>query len=720
MNSLNSSQRKIIETINGPILVLAGAGSGKTRVITHRIVHMIQNIGIYPSNILALTFTKKAAKEMKNRIYNMMMNQTDFDQITLGTFHSIFSNILRKESHWLGFKSNYTIYDHKDSENVIKKILKDLNIDIFFNYKDIKKKISEYKNNLYGFLYKKKLINQKFEESFTKIYEFYTKRCFQANALDFDDILLHINYLFFYFPNVLKKYQKKFKYILIDEYQDTNLSQNTVIKNLVSQHKNLFVVGDDAQSIYGFRGANLSNILNFHLDYKNAKIFRLEQNYRSTNYIVQASNNIISFNKKKIFKKIWTNNEEGEKIKIYCASSEQEEAQYIACSILSIKRKKNLQFENFAILYRAKVQSHIIEYSLKKNNIPYHIYGSISFENRKEIRYFLAYLRVIVNPNDEESLLRILKIKNQKTVKNILILSQKKGITVYNIIKDIENYKSLLKIKNKTKNNFISLIYTLEKLRVNLEKDNAYIIAKNVISFLTKKNYYKNEDFQSILDNIFQYVKEQKELKNNGDISLFGFLQSFYLEIHEDFHHKENEKNKVSLMTIHLSKGLEFSIVFIAGLEENLFPSKSSILTPLKIEEERRLFYVALTRAQKKAVLTYAKHRFIWGEKKENTPSRFIHEINRNFIEIIENHHKHILEKKIYSLNHFHHVNHNKKNYENSKYLKMKKGVKVFHKNFGLGIIVELQNQNQIALIKFQKSGKKRIFIKLDKLVIYS
>ncbi|WP_341655674.1 UvrD-helicase domain-containing protein [Blattabacterium cuenoti] len=720
MNSLNSSQRKIIETINGPILVLAGAGSGKTRVITHRIVHMIQNIGIYPSNILALTFTKKAAKEMKNRIYNMMMNQTDFDQITLGTFHSIFSNILRKESHWLGFKSNYTIYDHKDSENVIKKILKDLNIDIFFNYKDIKKKISEYKNNLYGFLYKKKLINQKFEESFTKIYEFYTKRCFQANALDFDDILLHINYLFFYFPNVLKKYQKKFKYILIDEYQDTNLSQNTVIKNLVSQHKNLFVVGDDAQSIYGFRGANLSNILNFHLDYKNAKIFRLEQNYRSTNYIVQASNNIISFNKKKIFKKIWTNNEEGEKIKIYCASSEQEEAQYIACSILSIKRKKNLQFENFAILYRAKVQSHIIEYSLKKNNIPYHIYGSISFENRKEIRYFLAYLRVIVNPNDEESLLRILKIKNQKTVKNILILSQKKGITVYNIIKDIENYKSLLKIKNKTKNNFISLIYTLEKLRVNLEKDNAYIIAKNVISFLTKKNYYKNEDFQSILDNIFQYVKEQKELKNNGDTSLFGFLQSFYLERHEDFHHKENEKNKVSLMTIHLSKGLEFSIVFIAGLEENLFPSKSSILTPLKIEEERRLFYVALTRAQKKAVLTYAKHRFIWGEKKENTPSRFIHEINRNFIEIIENHHKHILEKKIYSLNHFHHVNHNKKNYENSKYLKMKKGVKVFHKNFGLGIIVELQNQNQIALIKFQKSGKKRIFIKLDKLVIYS
>ncbi|WP_185856655.1 ATP-dependent helicase [Blattabacterium cuenoti] len=720
MNSLNSSQRKIIETINGPILVLAGAGSGKTRVITHRIVHMIQNIGIYPYNILALTFTKKAAREMKNRISNMMMNQTDFDQITMGTFHSIFSNILRQESHWLGFKSNYTIYDHKDSENVIKQILKDLNIDISLNYKEIKRKISEYKNNLYGLFHKKKLINQKFEETLNKIYKFYTKRCFQANALDFDDILLHTNYLFFYFPNVLKKYQKKFKYILIDEYQDTNLSQNTVIKNLVSQHKNLFVVGDDAQSIYGFRGAHLSNILNFHLDYKNAKIFRLEQNYRSTNYIVQASNNIISFNKNQIFKKIWTNNEEGEKIKIYCASSEQEEAQYIACSILSIKRKTNLQFENFAILYRAKIQSHIIEYSLKKKNIPYHIYGSISFENRKEIRDFLAYLRVIVNPNDEESLLRILKKRNQKTVKNILSLSKKKGITVYNIIQNIENYKSLLKINNKTKNNFICLIFTIEKLRVNAEQENAYVIAKNVISFLTKKNYYnyKNEYFQSILDYIFQYVKKQKELKNHGDTSLSGFLRCFYLEIHEDINHKENKKNKVSLMTIHLSKGLEFSIVFIAGLEENLFPSKSSLSTPFKIEEERRLFYVALTRAQKKAVLTYAKHRFIWGEKKENTPSRFIHEMNKNFIDIAENHHK-PEKRKIHSLNHLHHVNHNK-NYENSKYLKMKKGVKVFHKNFGLGVIVELQNQNQIALINFQQSGEKRIFLKLDKLVIYS
>ncbi|WP_185860612.1 ATP-dependent helicase [Blattabacterium cuenoti] len=710
MNSLNSSQRKIIETINGPILVLAGAGSGKTRVITHRIIHMIQNIGISPSNILALTFTKKAAQEMKNRISNMIMEQIDFHKITLGTFHSIFSSILRKESHWLGFKSNYTIYDHKDSENVIKQILKDINIDISLNYKEIRIRISKYKNNLY-YLYNNKLKDKKLE-FFTKIYKCYMKRCFQANALDFDDILLHTNHLFLYFPNVLKKYQKKFKYILIDEYQDTNLSQYTIIKNLVSMHKNLFVVGDDAQSIYAFRGANISNILNFHIDYHNAKIFRLEQNYRSTNHIVQASNSIISFNKNQIIKKIWTNNEKGEKIQIYCASSESEEAQYIASSILSIKRKKNLQFENFAILYRANIQSHIIESYLKKKNIPYHIYGSISFFKRKEIRDLLAYLRVIVNPNDEASLLRIIKKVNQKILKNILSLSKKKENTIYSVIKNIENYKHLLKINNKTINKFTSLFFTIEKLRVNATQDNAYIVVKKLLNFLLKKNYnnYNHEDFKYILDHIFQYVKEQKKLKNNGDTSLFGFLQCFYLEINEDINHKKNERNKVSLMTVHLSKGLEFSIVFIAGLEENLFPSKSSFENQLKIEEERRLFYVALTRAQKKAVLTYAKYRFIWGEKKENIPSRFINELNKNFIDI-ENH-KYISKKKeIHSLNHF--------NHENSKYLEIKKGIKVFHKNFGVGTIVELQNQNKIALIKFQKSGEKRIFLKLDKLVIY-
>ncbi|WP_185858428.1 ATP-dependent helicase [Blattabacterium cuenoti] len=700
--SINSyQQRKIIETINGPILVIAGAGSGKTRVIIHRIVYMIKNIGINPSNILVLTFTKKSAKEMRDRISNIM-DKKNLDQITLGTFHSIFSNILRIESHWLGYKPNYTIYDQKDSENVIKKILKEINFNISLTPREVRNRISEYKNNLYNDDVKNQL-----SESFTKIYKYYIKRCFQANALDFDDILLQTNYLFFHFPHILKKYQEKFKYILIDEYQDTNSSQYTIIKSLASKYKNIFVVGDDAQSIYAFRGANISNILNFHIDYNKAKIFRLEQNYRSTNYIVQASNNIISFNKNQILKKIWTNNEKGEKVKIYGASSDKEEAQYIAYSILSMKEKKKLSFNNFAILYRVNIQSYIIEYALKEKNIPYKIYGSISFEKKKEIRDLFAYFRIITNPNDEESLLRILKKENQKIVKNILNLSRSKKNSVYEIVKNIENYQFLLKISEKTKDKLKKIILTIEKIRSYLEKKNAYVLSKEIIIFLLEKYDYFHEDFEDILKNICYYVHEQKKLKN-GDISLSGFLRHFYLET---FHDYNNEKNKVSLMTIHLSKGLEFSIVFIAGLEENLFPSKSSI-DNLKIEEERRLFYVALTRAQKIAILTYAKYRFLWGIKKKNIPSRFMNELNREFINVENDiNHRFSNKKKVNIFN---------DEFDEKKKKNLKKGEKVFHKNFGTGVIVDLQNKNQIAVIDFEKYGIKRILVKLEKFIISS
>ncbi|WP_185868929.1 ATP-dependent helicase [Blattabacterium cuenoti] len=708
--SLNSSQKKIIETINGPILVLAGAGSGKTRVITYRIVHMVKNIGINPSNILALTFTKKAAKEMKHRIYNMM-DKNHIDDMTLGTFHSIFSLILRKESHLLGYKPNYTIYDQKDSENVIKRILEDVDLDIdrSLTPKKIRKIISEYKNNLY-------IKNNRDSKYISKIYKFYIQRCLQSGALDFDDILLHTNHLFSNFPNILEKYQNKFKYILIDEYQDTNLSQKTIIKSLSSKYKNLFVVGDDAQSIYAFRGANISNILNFHIDYKNAKVFRLEQNYRSTLHIVQASNNIISFNKNQILKKIWTNNEKGEKVRIYCANSEKEEAQYIASSISSIRKKTKYSYEDFAILYRANVQSNIIEYALKEKNIPYKIYGSISFEKRKEIRDLLAYLKVIINSNDEESLLRILKKRNKNIIRDILDLSKKIKVTIYNIIKDIENYQHLLSINKKTKNKLKKLILVIENIRLKITEKDAFSIAKDVVFLLLEENSknYRYEHFLSILNNISYYVNEQKKLRNDGDISLSGFLQYFYLEIDENINHDKNDKNKVSLMTIHLSKGLEFPIVFIAGLEENLFPSKSSLNNQFKIEEERRLFYVALTRAQKKAVLTYAKSRFLWGERKKNIPSRFINELDHNFI-YVENKNSTYLEKNKLSISTV--VNNN--SYEERDF---KIGVKVFHKNFGSGLIIDLENENKVAIIRFIKSGKKRILLKfaLEKLFIYS
>ncbi|WP_185859789.1 ATP-dependent helicase [Blattabacterium cuenoti] len=699
-SSLNSSQRQIIETIHGPVLVIAGAGSGKTRVITHRIVHMINNIGIKPSTILALTFTNKAAKEMKIRISNML-NQADLNQISMGTFHSIFSRILRKESHWLGYKSNYTIYNQRDSENVIKKILDDFNLKTSLSPTKIRRKISEYKNNL------KSINNEKSYHDIKKIYEYYVKRCFKSEALDFDDILLHTNYLFFHFPKILHKYQEKFQYILIDEYQDTNFSQNTIIKNLSSKHRNIFAVGDDAQSIYAFRGANISNILNFHTDYNEAKIFRLEQNYRSTNHIVQASNKIISFNKNQIYKKIWTNNEKGEKVKIYGAHSENEEAQYIAYYIDFTK--KNTQFKNkdFAILYRTNTQSNILEHALKEKKIPYKISGSISFYKRKGIIDFLAFLKIITNPNEEESLLRIIKkIVNKKAIKLILNVSKNENKTLYQILKNLINYYPFLRINKKTKEKLENFILTIEKFRLELNDKNTYSMAKKIANLFLeedKKNYYHADDFQYILENISLYIKEQKILNKNGDMSLSGFLRYFSLREGTD---EENEENQVSLMTIHLSKGLEFSVVFIAGLEENLFPSKSSLENQLKLEEERRLFYVAITRAQKKAILTYAKYRFLWGKKIRTLPSRFIQEISEKFIDrengiIFNNQANPIIsldEKKTLSM--------------------LKKGVKVFHKNFGMGMILDIQNE--IAIIKFQQLGIKKILLRLAKLVIYS
>ncbi|AGD98048.1 DNA helicase II / ATP-dependent DNA helicase PcrA [Blattabacterium sp. (Blatta orientalis) str. Tarazona] len=703
-SSLNSSQRKIIETIHGPVLVIAGAGSGKTRVITHRIVHMINNIGISPSRILALTFTNKAAKEMKMRISNML-NQTDFNQISLGTFHSIFSGVLRKESHWLGYKSNYTIYDQRDSENVIKKILDDFNFKTSLSPTKIRRKISEYKNNL------KSINNEKSYQDIKKIYEYYVKRCLKSEALDFDDILLHTNYLFFHFPKILHKYQEKFQYILIDEYQDTNFSQNTIIKNLSLKHRNIFAVGDDAQSIYAFRGANISNILNFHTDYNEAKIFRLEQNYRSTNHIVQVSNKIISFNKNQIFKKIWTNNEKGEKVKIYGASSEKIEAQYIASSIYFTKRNTKFQNKDFAILYRTNTQSNILEQALKEKKIPYKIYGSISFYKRKGILDFLAYLKIITNPNEEESLLRInkKKIGNKKAIKLILNFSKKEKKTFYNLLKNLINYYPFLRINKKTKEKLENFILTIEKFRLELNEKNTYTIAKNIANFFLeedKKNFYNADDFQYILENISIYLKEQKILKKNGDMSLSGFLRYFSLKEGID---EENEENQVSLMTIHSSKGLEFSVVFIAGLEENLFPSKSSLENELKLEEERRLFYVAITRAQKKAILTYAKSRFLWGKKIRTVPSRFIQEISEKFID---------REHGINNSNKANPISKDLYPDEKNTLSMFKKGVKVFHKNFGMGIILDIQNG--IAIIKFQQLGIKKILLKIAKLVIYS
>ncbi|WP_185877279.1 ATP-dependent helicase [Blattabacterium cuenoti] len=706
-NNLNDIQKKIIKTIHGPVLVIAGAGSGKTRVIVYRIAHMIQNMGINPCNILTLTFTNKSAIEMKNRI-SIFINDLELNKLNIGTFHSIFSKILRHESKYIGYDSNYTIYDKKDSENIIKKILEKLKLDKIFNFKTITKIISNYKNN---FSFSE---NIKIKKSFKEIYDCYVKQCFKSKALDFDDILLYTNYIFYYFPEVLIKYQNKFKYILIDEYQDTNIIQHNIIKHLSIKNKNIFVVGDDFQNIYTFRGAKVSNIKNFHIEYNKTKIFYLEQNYRSTDYIVKASNKIISFNKNQILKNVWTNNEKGEKIKIYGAYSDREEAQYIVESIISIKKNSKYQYKDFSILYRTNSQSYIIEYVLKNNKIPYKIYGNISLEKRKEIKDILSYLNFINNPNDEESLSKILKIntKNKEFINFIIKSTRERENNVFNIIQNINSVHKTLMINKKIKNKIQYIFYILKKIFLIKNKINAYEIIENIINniFLHEK-YYNNK---SIVRLKYFFLQEKKlEIKKN--ISITEFLQDFYFEEKNNIskEHEYVKNDKVSLMTVHLSKGLEFPVVFITGLEENIFPSTKFNLNvdTKKIEEERRLFYVAITRAKKLAILTYAKYRFLWGNKKINDPSRFINEISKDFISI-----DNINTKKINNIKCFNSLKYyDEKKYNLSKIIK--KGEKVFHKKFGLGIVLYLQNNNQIATIKFQKLGVKKILLKLNKLI---
>lgn len=681
--NLNEKQKKIIKNINGIILVIAGAGSGKTSIITYRTAYMIHNMNINPERILILTFTRKAAKEMKDRI-SSIISKKKLDKLTIGTFHSIFSNILRKESHHIGYKSNYNIYDKKDSENILKKILLELNLEKEFNYKKLRKKISDFKNKTIFF-------NKKSSSGvFNKIYKNYVNKCFQLGAMDFDDIMLYSNFLFKNSSKILEKYQKKFKYILVDEYQDINYSQNNIIKYLFLKHKNLFVVGDDAQSIYSFRGANIANILNFHVEYKKVKIFRLEQNYRSTNCIIKASNKVISFNKNRISKKVWTNNEEGEKIKIYRFDSEIEEAEYIAKSIISIKKKTLFSYSNFAILYRINSQSYVIESILKKYRIPYKIFGNTSFERKKEICNLLDFLRVINNTNDEEALLRILKrkIKYSKTIDFIIKKSQEKKESIYEIIKNVD---SLYNFRKKTKEKLYDIVRIINNLKkdISLNKD-IYIIVKKLIFYIEgKKEKDISNYYNFFINQIDSFFKEKNQFGKKRYNQLSAFLQNFYLDESEKEINK-NEKDKVSLMTIHLSKGLEFSTVFISGLEENIFPSKSSSCENSKIEEERRLFYVALTRAKKIVILTYVKSRFLWGKKFLNPPSRFIKEV--------------FFEKK------------NISNIISDR--KIKKDINVFHEIFGMGKILYIEKNNKIARIFFYKKGEKRILLKSNKLLI--
>jgi DNA helicase-2/ATP-dependent DNA helicase PcrA len=647
LKNLNEAQKEAVLHKEGPMIIIAGAGSGKTRVLTYRIANLMsQDIDAF--SILALTFTNKAAREMKKRI-GQIVGESEAKNLWMGTFHSVFARILRSEADKLGYPSNFTIYDTQDSVRLLTSIIKELNLDKEkYKPKQVLGRISQFKNSL--ITVKAYYQNSDLQEAdvmasrpkIGDIYHQYVERCFKAGAMDFDDLLLRTNELLTRFPAVLAKYQQRFKYILVDEYQDTNHSQYLIVRALADRFQNICVVGDDSQSIYAFRGANIQNILNFQRDYDDVKIFKLEQNYRSTSNIVDAANSVIEKNKTKLDKEIWTANDKGEKVKVMRTVSDGEEGRFVADSIFDNKLNKQLKNSEFAILYRTNAQSRAIEDALRKKDIAYQIYGGLSFYQRKEIKDVLSYLRLLVNPSDEEALKRVINYPargiGQTTVDRLVVAANHYKKSIYEIIENLD--KIDLKINGGTKNKLNDFITMIKSFQIESQTKNAFEITEHVIKKTqvikdlerdaTPEAVSRVENVQELLNGIKDFIVEQND--NEEDASLSFFLEDVALASDLDNSKKQNT-DAVSLMTIHLAKGLEFQYVYIVGLEENLFPSAMSMSTRSELEEERRLFYVALTRAEKQAYLSYAQSRYRWGKLIDCEPSRFLEEINEQFLE---------------------------------------------------------------------------------------
>ena len=649
LEQLNDAQLAPTLQMDGPMIVIAGAGSGKTRVLTFRIAYLMSK-GVDPFNILALTFTNKAAREMKSRIASIV-GDSEAKNLWMGTFHSVFAKILRFEAEKLGYPSNFTIYDTQDSQRLISSIIKEMKLDKdVYKYKQIHSRISSYKNSL--ITVRAYFQNPELVEADTMakrpqlgaIYKAYVDRCFKAGAMDFDDLLLKTNELLTRFPEVLAKYQNRFRYILVDEYQDTNHSQYLIVRALSDRFQNICVVGDDAQSIYAFRGANINNILNFQKDYDNVKLYRLEQNYRSTKNIVNAANSIIDKNQTKLDKAVWTANVEGQKIVVNRALTDGDEGRYVASSIFENKMKNQAKDADFAVLYRTNAQSRAIEDALRKRGIPYRIYGGLSFYQRKEIKDVLAYLRLIINPADEEALKRVINFPargiGQTSIDRLIVAANAANTTIFDILKHINSHDINLNSGIKTKlSNFCTMI---ESFQVMNQGANAFELAEHVcrVSGLIKEfkkdgtpeGVTRMENIEELLNGIKDFVEGQRELADSTG-SLVEFLEDVALATDLD-NEQSGDDDKVALMTIHLAKGLEFPYVYIVGLEEDLFPSAMSMNTRSELEEERRLFYVAVTRAEKQVYLTYALSRYRWGKLIDAEPSRFIEEIDEQYLDI--------------------------------------------------------------------------------------
>ena len=652
LKGLNEPQLEAVTTLRGPLMVLAGAGSGKTRVLTMRIAHLIKN-GVDPFNILSLTFTNKAAKEMKERIAKVA-GPSDARALWMGTFHSVFARILRSEGHHLGYPSNFTIYDMQDALNVMKKVIKDLNIDSdIYKAKKVLSRISQYKNNLItinAYFNNPELMEADEKANMKQIgniYKKYVEVCFRNGAMDFDDLLLKTNELLTRFPEVLAKYQDRFRYILVDEYQDTNHSQYLIVKALASKFENICVVGDDAQSIYSFRGANIYNILNFKKDYPDAVTVSLEQNYRSTQNIVDAANVVISKNLQQFKKNVFSENEVGEKIKVYRSLSDADEANFVSANIFEKHNTQQRHFSDFAILYRTNSQTRAFEDALRKKNIPYRVYGGLSFYQRKEVKDLLAYLRLLVNENDSEALARIINFPargiGETTQNKLIVFADSQNVPTTQVLDNLGFYAPQLGLNNGILTKLGDFWAMIKAFQVMLKTDNVYDVAMEVakrsglIKLLkedqTPEGISRVENIQELLNSMQGFIEEQIQIED-GDPSLSNFMENIALSS-DTQNDKDDDTNKVSLMTIHLSKGLEFPVVHLVGLEENLFPSFMSSSTREELEEERRLFYVALTRAEKEVFFTYAVSRFQWGKITDAEPSRFLSEIDSKYLELI-------------------------------------------------------------------------------------
>jgi DNA helicase-2/ATP-dependent DNA helicase PcrA len=752
---LNEPQRKAVEHIDGPLMIIAGAGSGKTRVLTYRTAHLIEK-GVDPFAILLLTFTNKAAGEMRHRIETVIGNAAK--NIWMGTFHSIFAKILRFEGERLGYTSNFSIYDTDDSKSLIRALIKEKNLDDkVYKVNLVLNRISNAKNRLIGpAQYTGSSILAEEDRlaripAMGELYQLYCARCFAANAMDFDDLLFQTNILFRDHLDVLNKYQHKFKHVMVDEFQDTNVSQYLITKKLSAVNRNICVVGDDAQSIYAFRGADIQNILNFERDYSDLVTIKLEENYRSTKAIVAVANSIISRNKNQLKKDVFTSNEDGDDIEIIRAPTEYEEGRMIASTIFEAAQKENLTWSDFAILYRTNAQSRSFEEALRRLNIKYRIIGGVSFYQRKEIKDVLGYLRFTVNQNDEEAFKRIINLPKRgigdTTIAKIVVTAAENNVPVWDIVSNIGQFQAA---RGSAGIEAFSDLIKSFKLMVEVEKKDAYEVANHVAKASgLLRELYEDKTVEGLaryqnLQELLNAIKSFVDNPENEDKSLATFLQSVSLLTNADADEDPADRDKVTMMTIHSAKGLEFNRVFLVGLEEDLFPSQMMLQSQQDLEEERRLFYVAVTRAEKKLMISYAESRYQFGRQKSCEPSRFLNELDPNFVKMAKPagarkevasfrpvqktgftakpapSAAQLIQKPTTNTNYQHVVS---TNFQATDALALAAGQKVEHAKFGFGLIkrIDVNGAERKAVIDFEKGvGEKTLLLSFAKLMVVS